>query len=658
MNVLSSIVYLFACVGVSNLLTRLAVSGADPENRVLRFLAWTVCFFTSFFGGFYILGFVNLTTDLPVVDPLYASVAALALFGGLWLRLPKTSGLRIPAAIPGRVSGSILMVPFPGNNLSRIVGTASIVIFVLIALMLSAGYPRGYEAQGYHLPIAVHIFQAHSLKVWKVWEIVDFHTFPANASIYFGFLLGLTPEHLVAPAGLVFLVPLAVAAYGIGRATGADETASLLSALGLVTIPIVVAPAFDAVSDVGGAAFLAIAVYFAVARPAKRPSDLVFSGLAAGLAFGFKSLHMVGIAFLVAVILLRAWGESLNNRALQKLWGTIRPLSVFLASTFATSAFWLVRNYVQLGNPFYPVYLPIFEPIFEIFGWTKNVSFTNVNNAGHQFNYVRSSAEWLVYPWVEWLRPGESVFSKHGLGPFFAATVPVACLTALIGVIKRGTAKRHITAALLGGGVFVLAGWWIIDVRAPRYAMGTLVFLVPLVAWTMTQAAGFPRKVFEFIVALCISSTLLMTFSLELVEFGTRFIYGRQFARWAFYQYPEMLDRLPSGSTVVNLGHRTRNYSLFGGSRQNRIVNYGEALSALHASLGEHKPDEAPEIVPLSHLVLRKIGATHLITEGYPKFIPDECVELQKIDGLDKDTLGNPLSNPISLYEIRYCNGS
>ena len=67
-----------------------------------------------------------------------------------------------------------------------------------------------------------------------------------------------------------------------------------------MTIPILVTPAFEGGSDVGGAAFLAIAIYFAVARPTGRPWDLVLSGLAAGLAFGFKSLHIVGIGFLVS----------------------------------------------------------------------------------------------------------------------------------------------------------------------------------------------------------------------------------------------------------------------------------------------------------------------------------------------------------------------
>ena len=147
-----------------------------------------------------------------------------------------------------------------------------------------------------------------------------------------------------------------------------------------------------------------------------------------------------------------------------------------------------------------------------------------------------------------------------------------------------------------------------------------------------------------------------MTFSLQLIEFGTRFIYGKQFTRSAFYEYPEMLDRLPPESTVVNLGHRTRNYSLFGATRQNRVIVYSEALSALQASLEEHDPDEAPQVVPLSYPVLHKISATHLLTEGYPKLIPDKCVALQKINSLNKDTLGNLLSNPVSLYEIKFCN--
>ena len=57
------------------------------------------------------------------------------------------------------------------------------------------------------------------------------------------------------------------------------------------------------------------------------------------------------------------------------------------------------------------------------------------------------------------------------------------------------------------------------------------------------------------------------------------------------------------------------------------------------------------------HSGFERGSATHPVTGGYPKLIPDECVNLQKINSLDKDTLGNLLSKLISLYGIKYCNG-
>ncbi len=345
MNVLSSVLYLLLCAAGSAALTRSRVARSNHEDIVATCLAWTTLFSAAFFVGFHLLGYINLLTDLPVVDPFYAAVVALLAFVGigLWLRR------RVPGLVDsgGKAKGSrpfVNQLSLPGSRLGRALAIATVTVFALIALMLSAGFPRGYEANSYHLPIAAHMFQAHSLKVWTAGYTELLHTIPANASIYFGFLLGLMPEHLVAAANLVFLVPLAAAAYGIARAIGADETASLLSALGLVTIPLVVAPATDAVADIGGLAFLATAVYFVLSRPTGRPWDLVLSGLAAGMAFGFKNLHLVGTFFLFLVILVQTWHSSPSDVIFERLRSTIRSLSIFLAFTFVTSSFWLVRN--------------------------------------------------------------------------------------------------------------------------------------------------------------------------------------------------------------------------------------------------------------------------------------------------------------------------
>ncbi len=410
MTVLSAILYLLLCTAGSAVLTRALMADSGHDDVVSRCLTWTVMFFAIFFGGFHALGYVNLFTDLPVVDSLSGAAVVLVAFVGfrLW-PAKRTTGLaeRTEANAQRRhdfVKRSLL----PGNALSRTLTMAGVLILVLIVVMLGVGFPRGYEAQGYHLPIGVHMFQSHSLKVWRVWDTVFFHTLPANASIYFGFLLALAPEHLVAPAGLVFLVVSAVAVYGIGRATGADETACVLAALGLVTVPIVVAPATDAVSDVGGMAFLAAAIYFVVSRPAGRLRDLVLSGLAAGLSFGFKSLHLPAIAFLFLVVFLQTWNHFVTLATPKRLWITTQALSVFLAATLATSGFWLVRNYVQLGNPLYPVHFRFFD----VLGWTTG----GLPEALMPPIWVRSPAEWFVYPWVEWMNPGESVASKPWLG--------------------------------------------------------------------------------------------------------------------------------------------------------------------------------------------------------------------------------------------------
>jgi len=483
------------------------------------------------------------------------------------------------------------------------------------------------------------------------------HTYPANASIYLGFLLGLVSEHLVAAVSLVFLVPLVVAVYGLGRATKADENASLLASLGLLTIPIIAFGAFNAGADVGGCAFLAVAIYFVVAKRDNRPSYLVLSGLAAGLAFGFKSLHLVSIVFLFILILLRAWFETRNTTLIERLWSIFRPAVIFSIAVFIISGYWLVRNYVQLGNPLYPVYLPIFD----IFAWKKAPDFNLTQRAIYQYAWVSSPIDWLVYPWVEWRSGGVSnnFQADSGLGAFFAATVPVACLASLIGLIKKKGEERQTLIRLLGGGVFVIFIWWILDDHEPRFLMGALVFLVPLVAWTMGLTKGRSRTIFDSIVGICILIMLLVIFSKQFVVFGREIIYARQFTRQVYYGYPEMIDQLPPGSTVVNFGRRTSNYALYGKTHQNRVVSYVQAYRLLGPRQQGKIPEEAPQIGHLAFSTLRKLNATHLFTVGYPRLSLDERVQLREIDRMDKiPILGKPLTKPSTLYEIIYYDGN
>jgi hypothetical protein len=649
MQALLSVCYLIECSVIAAVITR-ATPASGPDLPLFRFLVWWVIFFTAFFGGFHILGYVNLATNLPMVNIHYAAaIGFIAVCGACTWCAGKKPGLLHARAMAGDLRSLTADILGPQAGLGKRLAIITFLIFAVVTLMLLFGYPRGYEATAYHLPIAAHTFQSQSLKIW---DASFMHTYPANASLYFGYLLGFVPEHWVSAANLIFLIPLSAAVYALGRATGGDEVGSVFATLGLVTIPIVGFSAFEATADLGGITFLAVGLYFATAQSGPLFTSRLLSGFASGLAFGFKSLHLMNIVVLFTVALLQDWRSAQSHAGLRRFRKIIQPATVFSVAILATATFWLVRNYVQLGNPLYPVYLSIFD----LFHWTHPPDKDWSNGYFVQLEWVRSSGEWFVYPWIEWHKFGENFKSSSGLGAFFATTVPVACVVTLVGTL-RGEGKRYTAApVLLGGGFSVLALWAYLNVRELRFAMGALVFLVPLVAAMISLTTNRPRRALEVVLTVCISCMLFVIFSKQLVTFGTNFIYADHRRRHSFYGYPEMVDRLPPGSTVVNFARRTLNYGLYGSTHQNKVISFREAFRILGIQTSDYIPEEAPEAAHLTYSALKSLGATHIVTEGTPRLLLDQCTSLEQLDQLDKvPGIETPLPRPFILYAIKYC---
>ena len=662
MNTYSSIFYFILCIVIALLLNKNFFYRHNNKLTLSEILAFFILFFSVFLGGFHVLGFVNLATNLPAVSPVWGSGLLLCSLIALrfWLPKPSLTLLGRGWSLSEWVDRGDRQL-LPGTRLSRRLALLTIVVFSLMAVMLCVTFPRGYEATAYHLPFAVHIFQTQSLNVWS--SLFTNHAYPANASIYLGFLLQMVPEHLVSAASVIFVLPLGLATYGLSRATTATKDFSLLAALGLVTIPLIAFGAAVSEADVAGMTFLAISLYFFITnKDAVDVSSLVLCGVAAGLAFGFKSLHLVSIGLIFVMMVLQVLIQTHRLPLTERIWATARPLLVFSTAVFALSAFWLIRNYVEFGNPLSPVHLSIFEYV----GWDKAADWDWTQRSLFQFKWVESPSEWLTYPWVEWqrnavLRPGDNMTAESGFGPFFAATVPVACLAALLYLVtgyNRSKSVWTVLATLLFGGVSVVFTWWILDDHEPRFVMGALVFLFPLVAWTMSLTQGRQQQLYQALATLCIVSMLLIVFSKQLVEFGANVVYGKQFIRYAFYNYPKMIDQLPPGSTVVNLGRRTANYGLFGKGHQNRVVSYMESSHRLGHQLAEI-PEEAPQAARLTSSTLRTVGATHLFALKSTTLLVDGCVQLNEIDSMDRGHfIGTPLPDPAVLYEIAYCDAS
>jgi hypothetical protein len=642
MNIAASFAYLTLCIVFSGVVSARLLSVRERTDRVLTCLTFTAILGATFFGGFYLLGFLELATARPLVSPLAAAaLASLALAAVLLLK-----GRAQPRPIDDARSIAAIGDP-PASTLARALLLATAVVLVAVAAMLATGFPLGYEARGYHLPIAVHIVKALSLKVW---DIAFPFTITANASIYYGFLLGAIPERLVSASDMLFLLPLGIAIYGLGRLTGADKTASVIAAVGFLTIPIVDFGGTVAEADIGGAAFLATAIYFALAPGHARLMYRALSGLSAGLAFGFKLFHVVTIVLLGALIVVEHVMSSRDDTTNRMRSGSI-AVTVFLGSAFATAGFWLVRNYVQLGNPFYPWHLPVFDLV----GWVKPPDVPPTMYADAEYWWVRAPREWIFYPWLEGPGPEHRFGSQTGLGAFFAAAVPVACLATAVGIMQRATKARSTLAILLGGGVLVLLAW-AAGPHQPRYAMGALVFVAPLVAWTVTQLDQRPRRMFEGVLAVSICTMLLVMLSPQFVAFGRQMLSGRRFAgRSEANGYPRMIDRLPPGSTVVNAGARRWNYALFGEGYRNRVVTFEEAIRTMSGSAAPcyYPPACTPAPLTMDIGTLRRLGATHVFTfRNTTEIVLRGCVRLKEVDRLN-DTFMN---RTLGLFQVIDCD--
>lgn len=143
--------------------------------------------------------------------------AAIGLFiPGKWMTFANSSPFVLAVAVVGCVWSrrhppvSLTQVN-PSTNQSSVLPfdpTARLVIalvgggFLLLAGLLVIGFPRGYEANAYHLPNAVNFFRDGSLRIW---DTAPMHTYPADASLWNGFWLRLLPERVVSVVNLPFL---------------------------------------------------------------------------------------------------------------------------------------------------------------------------------------------------------------------------------------------------------------------------------------------------------------------------------------------------------------------------------------------------------------------------------------------------------------------
>lgn len=463
------------------------------------------------------------------------------------------------------------------RSVSRVVSLATIIAMVMLIALLLAGYPRGFEVTAYHLPIAINIFHDRSLTLW---DHAYMHAFPANMALWSGFWLQWMPERLVSIDNLPFLSILGYAVFILARQVGSDRQSSILMVAGIISVPVFGFSAMELGSDVAGVAFLVAAVAVALGSPKKAYGLAFVSGLAVGIAFGFKPLHLVGGGLLGLLIL---FGFAREAETDGRPWGSmdIGRATAFGAGFLLLATPWLLRNWWVFGNPLYPVHI---DPLFDLLGFPAAQDFSPTQRMATQFEWVRTPSEWFVYPWVEWQYIGQNFKHSSGFGAFFASTVPIAWLTwlALIAVsLARRFLERKpfvslrrigagIVCLIIGSGITLV--WALLADRQPRYVMGGIPLLMVLYGPLLTWAA--PR--WRITASVSIGAAALVMNAILVISLaaanGRPLIGLRLPSRAEYYEYPQQIDRLPTDSVVANLAGRPWHYALFGARLSNRVV--------------------------------------------------------------------------------------
>jgi hypothetical protein len=633
-TVVAGIVYLIVVVlgGYFVVQERSPGTLTPPEFLVCRVLAGSALFFI----GFDVLGAIGLFLRESWVTLPYAVIVAVVITAAGYFSARGWSARPTAAAgqSPAQSMSSAL------NTTTWLVTVAVVAGFVLVAALLLIGFPRGYEANAYHLPNAVNFYRDGSLQIWDSWFV---HTYPANASLWDGFWLRLLPERFVSVMNLPFLALCVLLLYRLCRECGADRSAAALICCGLTTIPLFGFCATEMAADVAGVAFVLAAFWLVLSRPLCFPSWSLLAGAAGGLAYGYKPVHLVPAA-LAGLLTLCGRGPSSRLRpspAARLLHG-----ASFAAGFLALAGIWLLRNEVELGSPFYP--LPM-GGLSQLFGFTAAPDWPSDALQSAELEWVHAPWQWLIYPWVEGHVLHQNFKFSSGLGPFFAATVPVAWLATGAMLVCEPSSQyrepsdgdRPARALYLCGTVIFLA-WWVSGSRQPRYAMGGIAALLPLAAILLTSASGQFRRAYEATLGVGILFMLAVLVSYIAVDEGSLLALRRLPTRAEVFEYPPQIDNLPAGSVVLDLVDRPSHYQLYGANLTNRVISYPVATELFRR--GDDWNFTAADI--------RRLGITHVYAAGTPRLLPG-CVSLEEEARLERNPFNSAkFDEPRILYRV------
>ena len=347
--------------------------------------------------------------------------------------------------------------------------------------------PGSIDILNFHLPGIASWIQEGS--IWGVHEfVVDVSPgrYPHNGDVVL--LAAILPWH---SDFLSHLVPYAyyllsgVAVFALAVELGASRAAAAVGGALPLAMPIVALPAlansFPDVMMLFG--FATGALFLLRHHRTGTTSDLVLAGLALGFSFGTK---WYGVSAVAVVLAVWAVGSRLGGAPWRRL---VRQGGMLVALVALAGGFWMLRNWIQSGNPVYPVEvkalgLTIFSAPVDV---VRDLAGFTV--AG----YIDNPGVWTDYILPQYRQAFAFV------GPLVLVgliSIAIALLTPLRARFDRGRAAAVLVAALLIAVAYSVTPYTAGGLEdKPTLVYADARYLVPAILLVLALTAAVTRAV-------------------------------------------------------------------------------------------------------------------------------------------------------------------
>lgn len=534
------------------------------ESRSLNVLIYLVVYVLLFIIPVQLISALQLLGVIKAFSLLHIALLDLFILTGFWIgsrlinhshqtTFVRSSFISFLKNLPKPVLGSFIIVTL---------------CYLTFAIDLFTSYPQGPDGIYYRLPLAVRWLQEGSLRIpphtWR-------YALPGNAEIPMMVLLGVGWQPLVLLFNLLGTLILAISTYLIALKCRVNKTAAFIASLIIVSVPLINFQTFLAYTEVYGSSFIIASIAIFLYRYEKQELItkkrfliyLILSGLALGVAIGTKLAFLVyGFAIFVIVFVLLVRERYRHKISIPKLGG------LFLIAILLPCIFWFARAFFTTGNPFYPLKVEILNhTIFDGY----SIEFMRPKAQYHDF--VQNPLEWFIYPWTEQNTRQFNYSERGGLGASFATFVPVGVLYTIFTLFKNraGNEKKFLLTLFL----FLCAGlvaFYLILSQVPRYSIPIMVLACVLAVPFIEKVVQSKYAWINLLLIVSFATTSIIAGFFPLKNLLGR-IYRGEYTRAEIYHYPPIIDELPKGSTILNLGRlHLNNFALAGKHLSNKVI--------------------------------------------------------------------------------------